>query len=138
MSWRPVTPPAHPHRIGIGLARSNRCVDDDEGQDARGKHLKHSGKPSAARLAAGISQEELGELAELHRTYIGDIERGERNVNLPIMHNLATALKTKLSVLIEEMETRIAKSSGSKRTPNVAQAGKPERATRPVRMSRKH
>jgi transcriptional regulator with XRE-family HTH domain len=90
-----------------------------------------------ARLAAGMSQEELGELAELHRTYIGDIERGERNVSLLNMHNLATALKIKLSLLVENMETRMAKSSASKKTPSVADTRKPQRIARLERVSRK-
>lgn len=90
-----------------------------------------------ARLAAGISQEELGERAELHRTYIGDIERGERNVSLLNMHHLATALNIKLSVLVETMEARMAKSSGPKKTPNMAPAGKSKRAAKPDRVSRK-
>ena len=34
------------------------------------------------RLDQGISQEKLAELAELHRTYVSSVERGQRNVTL--------------------------------------------------------
>ena len=44
------------------------------------------------RNALGISQEELAERADLHRTYVGDIERGERNVALINILALAKGL----------------------------------------------
>jgi transcriptional regulator with XRE-family HTH domain len=47
------------------------------------------------REAAGISQEELAALAKIHRTYIGGIERGERNPTLLMIHRLAKALEIK-------------------------------------------
>lgn len=45
------------------------------------------------RLAQSLSQEELAELASLHRTYIGSIERGERNVSLENIVIISRALK---------------------------------------------
>jgi len=47
-------------------------------------------KSQRARL--GMSQEELGELADLHRTYVTDVERGSRNLSLVSIHKLAQAL----------------------------------------------
>lgn len=44
------------------------------------------------RLEQGISQEQLGQLAELDRTYISGIERGLRNVSLINIERLAVAL----------------------------------------------
>ena len=51
------------------------------------------------RLIQRISQEELAERAGLHRTYIGMIERGEKNVTLVNIHNVAKGLKLKLSYI---------------------------------------
>lgn len=45
------------------------------------------------RKQKGWSQEELGERAGLHRTYIGSIERSERNVSLLNIERLANAFK---------------------------------------------
>lgn len=45
------------------------------------------------RNKAGLSQEELGFRANLHRTYIGSIERAEQNVSVDNIHKLAKALK---------------------------------------------
>lgn len=55
-----------------------------------------------ARKAQGLSQEDLAELAELHRTYIGSVERGERNISIDNMERLADALKTTIQSLLGE------------------------------------
>ena len=56
------------------------------------------------RAKKGISQEKLAELAEIHRTYIGDVERGTRNIAIVNMAKIAAALDVPLSRLIAEME----------------------------------
>lgn len=56
------------------------------------------------RSAAGLSQEELAARAELHRTYVGDVERGERNVSLVNMMKLAEASGVRLSRVLREAE----------------------------------
>jgi transcriptional regulator with XRE-family HTH domain len=54
------------------------------------------------RQELGISQEELADRAELHRTYIGDIERGARNLSLENIEKLAKALEVSISSLFAD------------------------------------
>ena len=58
----------------------------------------------AIRLAQGISQEHLGSLAELDRTYISGIERGLRNVSLINIARIATALDVTPAELLQFSE----------------------------------
>jgi transcriptional regulator with XRE-family HTH domain len=53
------------------------------------------------RLRRHLSQEKLAELADLHRNYVGGVERGERNVSLINIVKLAHALSVRPSKLIE-------------------------------------
>ncbi len=48
------------------------------------------------RNALGISQEELADRSALHRTYIGQVERGERNISVDNMERLAGAVGMEL------------------------------------------
>lgn len=49
----------------------------------------------------GLTQERLGELTDLDRTYISGIERGKRNPSIAAIEQLAKALKVKTSDLID-------------------------------------
>ena len=56
------------------------------------------------RNRRGLSQEELAERADLHRTYISDVERGARNLSLESISKLANALEISLPVLFSNPE----------------------------------
>ncbi len=54
------------------------------------------------RKQANISQETLGHISGLHRTYVGAIERGERNPSVLSLKKIADALKVSLGDLFDE------------------------------------
>jgi transcriptional regulator with XRE-family HTH domain len=56
------------------------------------------------RLKKGLSQETLSFEADIDRTYISDIEKGERNVSIQVSYKLASALQISFSDLIKEIE----------------------------------
>lgn len=56
------------------------------------------------RTERGLSQEGLADVAGLHRTYVGDVERGLRNVSLVNLARIARALELDLSQLLAEVE----------------------------------
>lgn len=60
----------------------------------------------ALRLKLSMSQEVLADRAELDRTYIGGVERGERNLSLINIVKLATALETSVSELMRGIDER--------------------------------
>ena len=56
------------------------------------------------RLSLKMSQQELGNVADLHRTYIGMIERAEKNITILNAEKIAEALNIKITQLFEENE----------------------------------
>lgn len=59
------------------------------------------------REQRGLSQEALADLSHLHRTYIGGIERGERNVGLMNLLRLSKALKVLPSELLRDFDKKV-------------------------------
>ena len=53
----------------------------------------------ALRTRIGLSQEQLAEKAGIHRTYVGGVERGERNLGLKNVFRLAKALGVSVAEL---------------------------------------
>ncbi len=62
-----------------------------------GKNLKR------LRSVKGISQEKLSFLADLDRTYIPSIEKGERNVSITVVEKLANALNIEIAELFKDV-----------------------------------
>ena len=56
------------------------------------------------RKNQGVSQEVFADKCDLHRTYISDIERGERNVSLENIEKIANVLNIQVSELFREVE----------------------------------
>lgn len=63
------------------------------------------------RLERGHSQETLAELAGLHPTYVGQVERGEKNVTVDSLAKITTALNIPLSRLFEVVEEQEAQDN---------------------------
>jgi transcriptional regulator with XRE-family HTH domain len=88
-------------RIGIGgasVASVPRSPGDDAELTALGRAVRE------LRQERGISQEDLADEAGLHRTYVGGIERGERNVAFLNLVKLARALGVPASELLSRYE----------------------------------
>ena len=58
----------------------------------------------AFRESAGRSQEDIADLSDLHRTYIGGVERGERNVSLQNIFKIARSLGITTEELMRQVE----------------------------------
>src|ERR1017187_8871697 len=58
----------------------------------------------SGRQSRGLSQEELAARAGYHRTYVGQLERGEKSPSLRTIFNLSSALEVRPSALIRRVE----------------------------------
>lgn len=56
------------------------------------------------RREKGLSQEKFAQYVGVHRTYMGAVERGEKNLSIKSAEKIARGLGVKLSFLIEEAE----------------------------------
>ncbi|MEK7618439.1 MAG: helix-turn-helix transcriptional regulator [Patescibacteria group bacterium] len=65
--------------------------------------IKFGKKVRDERIGLGFSQEKLASRAGVHRTYIGMIERAEKNITLENIEKIAKALNIKLPDLFREM-----------------------------------
>lgn len=71
--------------------------DDDLASRTFGERVR------ARRSVLGLSQEDLAHRAGLHRTYIGSVERGERNVSLANIVRIARALGVDAAELVKHI-----------------------------------
>lgn len=65
--------------------------------------LKFGEKVRQERLRQNLSQEELASRAGVHRTYIGMIERAEKNITLENIKKIAKALNTQIEHLFKDL-----------------------------------
>lgn len=71
----------------------------------KNKHLIHLGENIRRfRSSKGFTQEVLAEKTGLHRTYIGGVERGERNISLLNLVKIANALETTVAEIVIGLE----------------------------------
>ena len=63
--------------------------------------IKFGKKVREERTKLGLSQEELASRAGVHRTYIGMIERAEKNITLENIEKIARALDIKIGIFFE-------------------------------------
>ena len=64
--------------------------------------VKFGKKVQELRKAKSLSQEQLAELAGVHRTYIGMIERAEKNITLCNIEKIANALQINICELLKD------------------------------------
>lgn len=56
------------------------------------------------RMEAGLSQERLADIADLHFTYVSSVERGERNISLENIGKLSRALNCEIAELVASLK----------------------------------
>ncbi|MDF1502689.1 helix-turn-helix transcriptional regulator [Roseisolibacter sp. H3M3-2] len=76
----------------------------ERGPDRQGTLRAFGLKVRDVRIARGLSQEQLAAACGLDRTYIGGVERGERNLGLLNIVRIARTLSLKPAELLETLE----------------------------------
>ena len=66
-------------------------------------HIEIGNRIRQLRTKKGFSQEKLAELSNLNTSYIGQIERGEKNPSVDTVYNIAKALEVDLSFLFKNI-----------------------------------
>ena len=66
--------------------------------------LRVAGNIRRLRLAKGLSQEKMAELADFHRTYVSQLERCVTNISVDGLERLAKVLGVDLAVLLTPLE----------------------------------
>jgi transcriptional regulator with XRE-family HTH domain len=69
--------------------------------------LKLGSNIKKIRQELGLSQEELADLTKLHRTYIGGVERGERNIGIINLAKIANSLGVPLTKLLNKIDSNL-------------------------------
>lgn len=73
----------------------------------RSRELQELGRRiRAARTALGLSQEDLAYESDIDRSYIGGVERGERNVTFNILCKIAISLRCDVAALTKDLPRR--------------------------------
>lgn len=73
--------------------------------DINNEYLKKIGKTILKlRKKDNISQEKLSELADIHRTYLSDVEGGKRNLTVTVLKRLIDALSVEMSSFFKMVE----------------------------------
>lgn len=79
-------------------------MDEENTHDRTAVLIAFGSATRRLRLEQGFSQEEFADQCGLDRTYIGGVERGERNIGLVNVYRIAGALKLDVSVLFQNIE----------------------------------
>lgn len=63
------------------------------------------------RIAKGLSQEQFGYTAKLHRTYVSQLERGLKSPSLRTLQKVAAVLETDMASLLNQVQKEMAHAS---------------------------
>ena len=61
----------------------------------------------SARTVLGFSQEELAYESDIDRSYLGGVERGERNITFKVLCKIAAALKSDVAALTKDLPSKL-------------------------------